>query len=78
MAACLLKLLDNLHFISRNSFFVKQTDIFNMTIIKDKIVNIVAVNLAGFIDNAIAWSIYVLFLKTRPLSVGKLYFIKPL
>ena len=54
MASCLLKLLNNLHFVTRNGLLIKQVDVFDMAIIKDKIEDIVAVHLAGFVENIVA------------------------
>ena len=53
----LLKLLDYLQFVASNVLFIKQIDVLNMPVIKYKIINVIIVNFASFINNAVAWFI---------------------
>jgi protein tyrosine phosphatase len=49
----LLKLLNHLHLIACNSFLIQQVDVFDMAIIKNKIKDIVIMNLTGFVEAVI-------------------------
>ncbi|MNV89900.1 hypothetical protein D3C71_1842340 [compost metagenome] len=73
MAAALLKLLDNLHLVAGNVLFIQQVDILDAAIVKHEIMDIVIMNLAGFIDDAIAGLIQKNFNETRPFTFGKLH-----
>ena len=53
MRASLLKLLDDLQLVAGDVLFVQQVDILDMPVVEDKVVNIVVVNLAGFLDDAL-------------------------
>ena len=50
----LFKLRNNLQFISDNILFVCDIDVFNMSVVKNEIVNVVIVNLTGFIYQGIS------------------------
>ena len=78
MASRLLKLLNDLHFVTSNGLLIKQVDVFYMAIIKDKIENIVTVHFASFIKNIVAWCVQVLLAKASPLGIGKFDLIKGL
>ena len=54
MGSLLLKLLDDLDFVTGKVLFIEEVDVLNATIIKDKIMDIVIMNFAGFIGNAVA------------------------
>ena len=54
LCASLFKLLDHLQFVVGNIYFVQQVDILNMSVIEDKVVDIVIMNFACFIDDGIA------------------------
>ena len=58
VAARLLKLLDYLHLVAGNVLFIQQVDVLNMAIVKHKIMNIVIMDFAGFIDDAVAGPIH--------------------
>ena len=53
VAACLLKLTDDLYLVTSNILFIQQVDVFNASVIKDKVMNVIVVNLASFIDNTV-------------------------
>ncbi|GIC26813.1 hypothetical protein VCSRO53_3031 [Vibrio cholerae] len=78
MASRLLKLLNDLHFVTRNGLLVEQVDVFYMAIIKDKIEDIVTVHLASFIKNIVAWCVQVLLAKASPLAISELDLIEGL
>ena len=50
----LFKLRNNLQFISDNILFVCDIDVFNMSVVKNEIVDVVIVNLTGFIYQGIS------------------------
>ena len=74
----LLKLVDDLHFISGNILLVGDIDVLNMPIVKDKIVNVVIVNLAGFINQRISRLVQIFLHKPIPFLIGKRHIIKGL
>ena len=78
MSAGLFKLLDDLQFVASKAFFIKQIDILQVTVIKGKVINIVAMHLFGFINDGVAWGVKVLLSKAPPFSVAKFDVIQPL
>ena len=78
MAASLLKLLDHLNFVAGDVVFIQQINVLNATIVKDKVVNIVIVDFAGFIQNGVTRLIQISLHKTPPLTLGKLHVIQRL
>ena len=46
--------------------------------VKDEVVHVVIVNLAGFFDNTVAWFIQPALYETAPFAVGKLHIIESL
>ena len=78
MTTLLLKLLDDLNLIAGNVFFVYQVDVLDMTIVKHKIMDIVVVNFAGFIDDAVARLVQPGLHKPHPLSISELHVVQGL
>ena len=66
LRACLLKLVDDLHFIAGNIFFVQQINILDMPVIKNKVIDIIVVNFAGFFNDAVTGLIQPFRHKARP------------
>jgi hypothetical protein len=50
----LLKLLDDLDFVAGKVLFIEEVNVLNATVIKDKIMDVVIVDFASFIGNAVA------------------------
>ncbi len=75
MRSLLLKLCNHLHFIACNMLFVHQVDVLDMTIIKNKIVNIIIVYFPRLIYKVVARLIQILFYKARPFGIGKSYLL---
>ena len=76
MTARLLKLFDDLHLIAGNILFIQQVDVLNMAIVKHKIMDIVIMNFAGFIDDAVAGRVQIGFNKALPLTIRKLHVVQ--
>ena len=78
VAARLLKLLDHLHLIAGNILFIQQVDVLNMAIVKHKIMDIVIMNLARFVDDAVAGPVQIGFNKALPLALKKPHIVQGL
>ena len=78
VGAALLELLYYLELVAGNGVFIEQIDILNTAIVKDKIIDVVIVNFAGFIDDTIAGLIQITINKALPFGVIKLDIIERL
>ena len=78
MAAGLFKLLDYLHLVADNVLFIQQVYVFNSAIIKNEVMDIVIVDFAGFIDDAVAGLIEEGLNKSLPFTIKKRYVIERL
>ena len=74
----LLKLVDYLHLVMGDVLFVGDVDVLNMSIVKNKIINVVIVNLAGLVYQGIPRSIQVFLYEPQPFLIGKLHIVKSL
>ena len=72
MAACLLELADDLAGVSQHVLFIEQVDVLDMAIVKNEIVDVVIVDLAGLFHDVVARAIQVGFHEARPFGVGEL------
>ena len=78
MAARLFELFDHLNLVAGDVLFIQQINVLDATIIEHKVVNIVVVNLAGFLDDAITGLVQPGFDKAQPFAVIELYVIERL
>ena len=69
MRASLLKLLDHLQLVAGLVAFVDQMDVLNPAIVKDKIMDVVILDLAGFVDDAFAGPVQIGLDEARPLDI---------
>ena len=74
----MLKLLDDLNLVAGNVLFVQQVYVLDAAIVKHEIVHIVVVNLAGFLNDAIAGLVQPSFHKALPLRLCKLHVVERL
>ena len=72
MGAGLLELLDHLQLISGRALLVQQVDVLDAPIVKDKVVDVVVVNLAGLFNDALAGLVQPGFHKAQPFALGEL------
>ncbi|MNF59031.1 hypothetical protein D3C84_406110 [compost metagenome] len=78
VAALLLKLFDHLHLVADDVLLVQQVDVLNTPVVKDEVVNVIVVDLAGFLDDAVAGLVQPSLDKAQPLAIGKLHVIERL
>src|SRR5690554_5731634 len=78
MAASLLELLDHLQLVAGQVGLVHQVNILDTTIVKHEVVDIVIVDLAGLVDDALAGPVQIGFDKTQPFTVAKLHLVQDL
>ena len=69
VGAGLLKLLDHLHLVAGDVLLVQQVDVLNAAIVKHEVVDIVILNLAGLLHDAVAGPVQPGFHKARPLTI---------
>ena len=68
MAASLLKLVDDLYLVAGDIIFVQQVNILDMSIVKDKVVYMVGMDLSGFVDDSIVGLVQPVRNKALPLA----------
>ena len=78
MAAGLFELPDHLQLVASQILFIQQLDVLDAAIVEHKIVDIVIVNLAGFIDAAFARFIEKSLHEAQPLAIGELHVVQRL
>ena len=76
VTASLLKLFDHLHLVAGDVFLVQQVNVLDAPIVKNKVVNVIVVNLAGFLDDAVAGFVQKRFHKAKPLAISQLHAIQ--
>ena len=74
----LFKLVDNLHLVSGNILFVGKIDIFDMSVIKNKIIDMIIVNLTSLVYQGISRFIQIFFHKPQPFLVREHHIVKVL
>jgi hypothetical protein len=72
LAAALLKLPDDLAGVAQHVLLIEQVDVLDVAVIKDEVVNVVIVDLAGLFQDVFARPIEVGLDETRPFGFGKL------
>ena len=78
LRAGLLKLRNDLHLVARDLLLIYQINILNAPVVKNKIVDVIVVDLTGFIDEAITRFVQIFFRKTRPFRIRKSYVVESL
>ena len=74
--ALLLHLIDNLHLVAADILLIPEIDILNMPVIKDKVVDIVIVQLSRPINQTFTGFIQIFIQKPHPLRICKDHLIK--
>ena len=78
MAAALLKLADHLHLVAGDVGFIHQVDVLNAAIVEGEVVDIVIVQLAGFIHQAVTGPVQVFLHKPSPFPLAEFDLIERL
>ena len=76
--AGLFKLLNDLHLIAQQVLFIYQIDVFQTTVIKREITDIVDMDFTGFIQAAVTGAVEILLCETPPFTFVKHHTIKTL
>ena len=69
MGAVLFKLLDHLQFVARHVLLIDQIDVLDAPVVKNEVINVVIVDLAGLIDNAVAGPVQICVIKSLPFII---------
>ena len=72
MSACLLKLPDYLNLVAKKLFIVYKIDVLNMSVVKDKIANLIVVNLARLVVHCVTGFVKVSLNVAFPFAVKKM------
>ena len=74
--ALLLHLIDNLHLVAADILLIPEVDILDMPVIKDKVIDIVIVQLSRPINQTFTGLVQIFIQKPRPLRICKHHMIK--
>ena len=72
----MLHLIDDLHFVAADILLIPEVDILDMPIIKDKVIDIVIVQLPRPINQTFTGFVQIFIQKPRPLRICKHHMIK--
>ena len=74
----LFKLVDDLYRVAGNVLFVKEANILDVAVVKNKVIDVIVMNLAGFVHKTVAGLVQPGFHKAFPLAIRKLHGVQDL
>ena len=65
----LFELFDDLHFVAGNVALVEKVNVLDAAIVEYEIVDVIVMDLAGLVDDPVAWAVQIGDNETRPFRI---------